>query len=282
MRKLFITAALMVSLTASAHQPQYERQDSIHVVQILQDASKLRAGTNLILYIARKFKDVPYVGHTLEPNDDERLIVNLRQLDCTTYVETVLALYRCVKSGKLTFADYCKQLQLLRYEGGAEPHYTKRLHYFTLWMEDNRQLGVCEEVQSPNPPFTAVQKVSVNWMTTHVSSYRMLANRPEWVPAIRQMEKKIEGKRYRYIPQAQVKNTRVLRNTVKDGDVIVIITNKKGLDTQHLGFASWHKDGLHLLNASSIHHKVIEEPITLRQYLYKHPTMPGIRILRIK
>ena len=53
MRKLFITAALMVSLTASAHQPQYERQDSIHVVQILQDASKLRAGTNLILYIAR-------------------------------------------------------------------------------------------------------------------------------------------------------------------------------------------------------------------------------------
>ena len=79
-----------------------------------------------------------------------------------------------------------------------------------------------------------------------------------------------------------MKNTRGLRNTVKDGDVIVIITNKKGLDTQHLGFASWHKDGLHLLNASSIHHKVIEEPMTLRQYLYKHPTMPGIRILRIK
>ncbi len=282
MRKFFIAALLMASLTMSAHQPQYEHQDSVRVMQILYDASKVPAGTNLILYIARKFKDVPYVAHTLEPNDDEQLIVNLRQLDCTTYVETVLALYRCVKAGKLTFADYCKQLQLLRYEGGGEPHYTKRLHYFTSWMEDNRQLGVCDEVQSPNPPFTAVQKVSVNWMTTHVNNYRMLANRPEWVPAIREMEKKIEGKRYRYIPKTQVKNTRLLRNTIKDGDVIVIITNKKGLDTQHLGFASWHKDGLHLLNASSIHHKVIEEPMTLRQYLYKHSTMPGIRILRIK
>ena len=250
----------MASLTMSAHLPQYVHQDSVCVMQILHDASKVPSGTNLILYIARKFKDVPYVAHTLEPNDDEQLIVNLRQLDCTTYVETVLALYRCVKAGKLTFADYCKQLQLLRYEGGGEPHYTKRLHYFTSWMEDNRQLGVCDEVQSPNPPFTAVQKVSVNWMTTHVNNYR----------------------RYRYIPKTQVKNTRLLRNTIKDGDVIVIITNKKGLDTQHLGFASWHKDGLHLLNASSIHHKVIEEPMTLRQYLYKHSTMPGIRILRIK
>ena len=217
MRKFFIAALLMASLTMSAHLPQYEHQDSVRVMQILHDASKVPAGT--------------------KPNDDEQLIVNLRQLDCTTYVETVLALYRCVKAGKLTFADYCKQLQLLRYEGGGEPHYTKRLHYFTSWMEDNRQLGVCDEVQSPNPPFTAVQKVSVNWMTTHVNNYRMLANRPEWVPAIREMEKKIEGKRYRYIPKTQVKNTRLLRNTIKDGDVIVNITNKKGLDTQHLGFS---------------------------------------------
>lgn len=72
-----------------------------------------------------------------------------------------------------------------------------------------------------------------------------------------------------------------MRNTIKDGDIIAIITNKKGLDTQHLGFALWHKDGLHLLNASSIHKKVIDEPMTLRTYLYKHPSMPGVRIIRL-
>ena len=282
MRHFIIIVCLFACITSFAQKPQYQQKDSIRVMQILNDASKQRAGTNLILYIARQFKNIPYVSHTLEPNDDERLIVNLRQLDCTTFVETVLALYRCVKAGKLTFEDYCQQLQLIRYEGGEKPHYTRRLHYFTSWIEDNKKLGICEEIQKPNPPFTALQIVSVNWMTTHVKNYRMLANRPDWVPAIREMEKKIEGKRYRYIPQVHVKNTRILRNTVKDGDIIVIITNKKGLDTQHLGFASWHKDGLHLLNASSIHKKVIEEPMTLRQYLYKHSTMPGIRIVRVK
>jgi len=273
---------LMAFIVASAAAPQYARQDSVLAESFMRRAAHQPSGTQRLLFIAGLFKGVPYVAHTLEKNNDERLVVNLRQLDCTTYVETVLALYRCVESGRTDFASFCNELQRLRYEGGGTPHYTCRLHYFTSWIEDNTALGICHEIQSPNPPFTALQKVSVNWMTTHVSAYRMLKNRTDWVPAIRRMEQRISGKRYRYIPKSQLRNTVLLRNTIKDGDVLVIITNKKGLDTQHLGFAVWHKDGLHLLNASSIHKKVIDEPMTLRQYLYKHPTMPGIRVVRLK
>ena len=261
--------------------PQYTRQDSLKAVQLMKNAASQPSGTNLIIYIAEQLKGIPYVAHTLEPNNNERLIINLRQLDCTTFVEQVSALYLCVKERKTTFADYCKMLQKLRYEGGAEPHYTKRLHYYSSWIEDKKSMDICKEMQSPNPPFTKVQRLSLNWMTTHVNDYRMLKNNPSWVPQIRKMEQKMEGRQYRYIPKEQIKNTRLLRNTIKDGDIIAIITNKKGLDTQHLGFALWHKDGLHLLNASSIHKKVIDEPMTLRTYLYKHPSMPGVRIIRL-
>lgn len=261
--------------------PQYTRQDSLKAVQLMKNAASQPSGTNLIIYIAEQLKGIPYVAHTLEPNNNERLIINLRQLDCTTFVEQVSALYLCVKERKTTFADYCKMLQKLRYEGGAEPHYTKRLHYYSSWIEDKKSMDICKEIQSPNPPFTKVQRLSLNWMTTHVNDYRMLKNNPSWVPQIRKMEQKMDGRQYRYIPKEQIKNTRLLRNTIKDGDIIAIITNKKGLDTQHLGFALWHKDGLHLLNASSIHKKVIDEPMTLRTYLYKHPSMPGVRIIRL-
>ena len=37
--------------------------------------------------------------------------------------------------------------------------------------------------------------------------------------------------------------------------LLAITTSKKGLDIAHLGFAVWRKDGLHLLNASQLHHK---------------------------
>lgn len=284
MRKTVITA-IMLMVVVVAHTwaagPQYTRQDSLKAVQLMKNAASQPSGTNLIIYIAEQLKGIPYVAHTLEPNNNERLIINLRQLDCTTFVEQVAALYLCVKERKTTFADYCKMLQKLRYEGGAEPHYTKRLHYYSSWIEDKKSMEICKEIQSPNPPFTKVQRLSLNWMTTHVNDYRMLKNNPSWIPQIRKMEQKMEGRQYRYIPKEQIKNTRLLRNTIKDGDIIAIITNKKGLDTQHLGFALWHKDGLHLLNASSIHKKVIDEPMTLRTYLYKHPSMPGVRIIQL-
>ncbi|MBR6827548.1 MAG: DUF1460 domain-containing protein [Prevotella sp.] len=284
MRKIIVSAIMLMAVTAAhtwAAGPQYTRQDSLKAVQLMKNAASQPSGTNLIIYIAEQMKGIPYVAHTLEPNNNERLIINLRQLDCTTFVEQVSALYLCVKEHKTTFADYCKMLQKLRYEGGAEPHYTKRLHYYSSWIEDKKSMDICKEIQSPNPPFTKVQRLSLNWMTTHVNDYRMLKNNPSWVPQIRKMEQKMEGRQYRYIPKEQIKNTRLLRNTIKDGDIIAIITNKKGLDTQHLGFALWHKDGLHLLNASSIHKKVIDEPMTLRTYLYKHPSMPGVRIIRL-
>ena len=284
MRKIIVSAIILMAVTVAhtwAAGPQYTRQDSLKAVQLMKNAASQPSGTNLIIYIAEQLKGIPYVAHTLEPNNNERLIINLRQLDCTTFVEQVAALYLCVKERKTTFADYCKMLQKLRYEGGAEPHYTKRLHYYSSWIEDKKSMDICKEIQSPNPPFTKVQRLSLNWMTTHVNDYRMLKNNPSWVPQIRKMEQKMEGRQYRYIPKEQIKNTRLLRNTIKDGDIIAIITNKKGLDTQHLGFALWHKDGLHLLNASSIHKKVIDEPMTLRTYLYKHPSMPGVRIIRL-
>ena len=138
------------------------------------------------------------------------------------------------------------------------------------------------ELQSPVPPFSAIQKVSVGYMSKHPQSYDALKRHPEYVDAIREMEQRVSGQQFRYIPKAEVKNTKLLRQTIKDGDIIAITCKKAGLDIAHLGFAVWQKDGLHLLNASMIHKKVVLEPMTLYQYLQKHPSHTGIRIIRIK
>ncbi|MBP5278630.1 MAG: DUF1460 domain-containing protein [Prevotella sp.] len=288
MKKIFLLIiSCTITIPTMAQEPQYTKEDSLRVMNLMQsaidDTLKYPTAGQMMLRIGRAIEamNVPYVGHTLEPNDKERLIVNLRELDCTTFVETVTALTLCVRSQRTTFEDYCRVLQKIRYWQGRAPQYVRRLHYFTSWIEDNTSMDFVREIQGPNPPFTAVQTVQAHYMTQHPDKYRMLTVNPQDIPMIREMEQRIEGKKYRYIPQQQLHNNRLLRNTICDGDIIVIITNKDGLDTQHLGIAAWHADGLHLLNASSLHHKVIEEPMTLRQYLYKHPSMPGIRIVRV-
>lgn len=259
----------------------YTKADSIKVMKLLEQGKKLSKDKNIILFYARQLIGVPYVAQTLEVNKQEQLIVNLRQLDCTTYVENVLALTLCTENKKLpTFADFCYYLRMLRYEGG-KVDYPTRLHYFTAWISDNTKLGFVHEIQANSAPFTKVQTLDVDYMSQHIDNYPMLKAHPEWIQAISKMEQQVTGKKFHYIPKAQIANTSLYRKTIKDGDIIAIITSKKGLDTSHIGIAVWHKDGLHMLNASQIRHKVVEEPMPLRTYMSKHSMQIGIRIVRI-
>lgn len=251
--------------------------------ELCKDASvsKEDRRSKLILHIARKFLGTPYVAKTLETEGKERLVINARQLDCTTYVENTMAIYLCVANGCTSYDDYKKQLRLLRYADG-EVTYAARQHYFTQWIEENTKKGYVHELQSPTPPFTAEQLLRIDFMTTHVSLYPMLKDSPEDIKTIAQRERELSGRKYRYIPKTSIRNNSLFRATIKDGDIIAITTSKKGLDTSHIGIAVWHNDGLHMLNASQIHKKVVEEPMTLYQYMQRHPSQTGIRIIRMK
>lgn len=266
---------------AQAQTVAYEEADSVFVSRLLADARQQARTCCFPLWFARQFDGRPYVAATLEKFDDERLVINTRQLDCTTLVENVTALTLCAYRGLYTFRDYLNALMSLRYRGGVLGDYTSRLHYFTDWIRDKEAMGLVEEQQA-NPPFTAVQTLDINYMSRHPQAYRALKAHPELVEVIRRQEQELTGLSFRYIPKAEVLNTAVLRSAIHDGDIIAITCSKPGLDIAHLGLAVWRKDGLHLLNASQLHKRVVTEPMTLRQYLQKHPSHTGIRVIRIK
>ena len=260
-----------------AKKPDYR----IFIEALLKDAQQQKSSTCFPLFFARKFLDVPYVAHTLEVNDTEELVINVSELDCTTLVENVTALTLCAYRKEFTWAAFQNNLRNIRYYNGVIDGYPSRIHYFTDWIVTNTKAGIVGEIQQPNPPFTAIQTVKVSYMSEHPKSYKALKAHPEYVPEIRKMEERITGQKFRFIPKAEVKDTKAMREAIHDGDIIAITCKKPGLDIAHLGFAVWRQDGLHLLNASQLHKKVIEEPMTLYQYLQKHPTHTGIRIIRI-
>lgn len=278
-RYILIIIGVVLGMTMRAQ--TVESGDTLLVNRLLSEARHLPPTTNFALHFARQFLDRPYVAHTLEVNSEEQLVVNTRQLDCTTLVENVVALTLCMQRHLYTARDFMNALVEMRYRGGVIDGYASRLHYFTDWIDDNTRQGLVQELQSPVPPFSAVQTVSVNYMSQHPQSYRALREQPSLVPLIKASEERLTGRQYRYIPKQEVRNSEALRRAVHDGDIIAITCNKPGLDIAHLGFAVWHTDGLHLLNASQLHKKVVEEPMTLRQYLQQHPSHTGIRIVRI-
>lgn len=258
----------------------YQYQDSIRIVTLLREAAALKSKPrSWMVWFGKKFTGVPYVAGTLDRASAEKLVVNTRELDCTTFVETVTALTLCASEHATTFSSFCRHLNRVRYVQG-EVAYVKRQHYFMVWMQENERKGIVKVVTA-TPPFTGKVTVMVNWMTTHQGSYRMLQAHPEWVAGIRAMEKSISGKQFSYIPKDSIVNNALFREIIHEGDIIAIMTNKKGLDTTHVGIASWHEDGLHLLNASSIHKEVVDEPMLLRTYMSKHPVQTGIKVCRV-
>ncbi len=278
MKYLFIAFLCCLSCLQLSHASE---SDSIKICNLLEESKRYSQADDVVSYFAKKFVGIPYVANTLEVNDEEQLVVNLRQMDCTTYVETVVSLALCVQNGQFTYQDYINALRNLRYRNGIIDGYGSRLHYFSDWIDNNENMGFVKEVQSPNPPFSAIQLLNLDFMSKHPHSYKALRISPYLVEEIRETEINLNGKKMNYIPKSSLANTSLLRKVVRNGDILAVVTNVKGLDIAHLGIALWRKDGLHMLHASSKQGKVVEDNNTLRTYLNGNKSFLGIRVLRL-
>lgn len=286
----FLTLLLLLSLGTTTRaqgldEVRYTPEDSLHVERLLADAATLPEGENRVLHFARHFLGVPYVAATLEVgevSERERLVVNLRELDCTTFVETVLALCLADRSEQRDFRAFAEALRTLRYRQGHLDGYTSRLHYFSDWIDDNASLGLVEEVTADTFPFTAVQTLRTDYMSRHPEKYKHLSGQPARTDTIRRQEARLTGRRVRYIPKSLFALS-AEQLPLRDGDIIALTTNIDGLDVSHLGFAVWMPDGkLHLLNASLRQGKVILDPQPLHDYSARLRTQTGMRVVRGK
>ena len=280
---------------SSALHITYTKADSIKVVELLKDGlnrfSKLGSKAEkkqLMLFYGHKLIGVPYVPATLEVNKMEHLVVNIHQLDCTTFVETVFALVLTTVQHSIKWNDYCTNLERIRYEGGVMNGYASRNHYFLWWVESNKKQGLVSTPMDDfyksncNPKATVCkpQIISIDWMTKHSGAYPMLRGNTLALKEISRHEKASKGTKMMYIPHHNLGLSKKKMQWVNNGDILAICTNKKGLDTTHLGIAEWGSDGkLHLLNASQIHKKVVLESMTLKEYMHHHPSQLGVWVV---
>lgn len=293
MRSLTTLLAWLCGLWCGWAQPQtggsrgaeYTKADSTRVVALLQEARTQRGTENPVFYFGKKFLGLPYVAHTLELGEQEHLIVNLHELDCTTFVEMVVALALCDQQDQRTFDDFCRNLTSIRFRQGRLTDYTSRLHYFTWWAEDNEQLGIVSDIcpaAAPWGAFTAVQTIHINYMSQHPALYKQLRLHPAFVAPIRQQEEATNGRRFRYIPKKNLAwGQQTALGAVRDGDIVAMLTDSDGLDTRHIGIAFWQDGQLHLLHASSLYKKVVMSKETFYEYEMKQPKHTGIRVFRV-
>ena len=255
-----------------------QASDSIRVERWLKEALTLPRDSCRTLHFARQMLGVPYVAGTLDGNGTEKLIVHTDALDCTTFVETVLALCIADKREERDFEGFKKALTQIRYRDGILNGYASRLHYFSDWIRNNEQMGFVKECTSETA-CAQPKELWLDFMTTHVDSYLPMKKDASLVEEMAAQEKNWQGTVVSYIPKEKL-NLSSDELKIKDGDVLALVTNIKGLDIVHVGFAFWKKGKLHLLHASSSAKKVIEDPKTQYESSKNTKAHIGLRAIR--
>jgi len=257
-------------------------QDTLRINQLLQDglASRLKTANELVAYYADRLLGTPYVAHTLE-GDEERLTINIDELDCTTFIETLYALTRTTLTGRYSWRDYAANLENLRYRDGQMGDYSSRLHYISDWIVNNHARGNLVEVTADLPHATYMVK-TIDFMTQHKDSYRSLKGDSAMVEKIRRFEMGYRNHRMPYLKKSWL-GDKAVKAALRNGDFVGLVTKVEGLDISHLGII--HKDDkgeIYLLDASMSGGKVMLEKKNLRDHLSGNKsTCLGIRVFRI-
>jgi len=213
---------------------------------------------DLLVKIGQSFTGTPYVAATLENGPGEKLVINLREMDCTTFIETTLALARTIKSGKTDFDSYGAELEKIRYRNGERNQYLSRLHYFWEWTLDNTKKQVVTD--KPNLQGEKIRK-NIQFMSTHPDSYQVLKDHPELLPELEGQEKALSSHDFWFFPKSNQEN---LLLNLRNGDIIGLTAPvDASIEVNHTGIIV-QKDGqFYLLHGSQSHKKVLlsEEPI---------------------
>lgn len=257
-----------------------EASDTTEITRLLISATEIQAVSpeDVVESIGREFIGKPYRGGTLEETP-EMLTVNLDEMDCMTFVETVAALVLTVRDGQNSWQSFADMLARLRYRQDEADGYASRLHYFSDWVVTNTHKGLIQEV-SGSIPQSDYQVKTLDYMSRHRDEYPALTDQNEY-ERIKAVETGYRSHRFPYVKSGKI-TSKPTAAALKSGDIIALTTKTEGLDVSHLGLIVIEKDGPHLLHASQKEGCVTLDKLPLSDYLRKARHLNGFRIIRLK
>jgi len=230
---------------------------------------------DLILKLGNDFRGTPYVGKTLDLNAEEDLVINLRELDCTTFVENCLAIALTIKSGHPSFNTFAAELEKIRYRKGHLDGYVSRLHYFSEWITDNQSKGIVEDISFKIGGLK--HPVLLNFMSTHPDLYPQLKANPELIKEIKLIEYKVSASPFFFIPKEKIDGC---ESKIFNGDIVALVTKSPGMDVSHVGILFKKEGRVYLLHASLSGGKVETSRVPLADYLKGSKNTTGIFVVR--
>ena len=241
---LFLLSFVTIATAQEVQCDPVDRDELDRRLNLVRDMDQEDPGM-AIVEVGKSFLGTPYLAHTLEGNEMELLVLTFQGLDCTTFVENVLAFYLVYRKKEYSFDAFTQSLKQIRYRHGEIKGYPSRLHYFTEWIADNSEKGLIRDLTLDLGGKEQPKKR--NFMSQHRKAYAALVE-DEAFQGILKMEAELAASSYAVLGQNDIEKA---ESEIKNGDIIAFATSIDGLDVTHTGLAIWQGKRVHLLHASS-------------------------------
>ncbi len=237
---------LVQSLFAFAQNNSIQSGDASLIRQLIGEIRGMKSVVERMKHLSGSLLGATYLRNPLigSPTEAEVLVTRMDGFDCITYLETVLALVRAKNSD-----DFSALLRKIRYRNG-QVAYQQRLHYATDW---------------------AHQLVAMGWLADMTIGEHTIYREKtlDLVPGIPPVTAQL-----RYYPKQELA---AVGRWLKDGDLILFASGRKGLDVSHAGLIMREGERVLLRNASRSHQRVIDQDLA---EFFKTLPMNGFMIFR--
>lgn len=224
---------------------------------ILKAASDIADPGGRIQFLSGQFLGTDYAESTLigDSSSPEIFVVNLRLVDCMTFIEYIEALRLSA-----SFSAFMENLKKVRYKSGVVD-FSMRNHFFTDWKEFNRDF--IEDVTE-----------RLGGRTT-VRIFKRLNEKADGAFFLQGIQP--VTREFSFIPSDEI--SREVIHNLRSGDYIGIFSHLQGLDVSHTGILIRQNDDVYFRHASSQtdHRGVIDQDLT--EYV---ANKPGIVVFRPK
>ena len=272
MKRLYLLCCFWAIAISALAETKYQEADSLVFVNYVRYAQSIGHAPS-VAETGKYFLNTPYVSGVLDRENNEPLVVNLRELDCVTFVEHVVALTLIVRTPNPEWQSYVALLQSLRYRDGNRNAYASRLHYLSEWIQQAESNHFLKETTCDwggTPYLTQFYLLSAGRKKQQGDKVDTIEIRK-----LEEIEQRLSKMNYCCLPK------NALSPNLQEGDLIAFCGDGSGIDVWHVGIVVRKGTEWHLLHASSTQKKVIISSQPLVAYMQSIKRYQGYRVIRL-
>ncbi len=191
------------------------------------------------------------------------LSINVDTFTPMSFVNTCVALASASEIPGASWRAFSDKLQGYSCRKGENEGFSSLFYHTSDWLGDNLYRGNLVELTDRYPAANS-KTMSLDYLTANREKFPALSN-PVVYDRVRMQELGFRSHKVPYLPKQTI-SSKAVAEDLRDGDVIIMISDKGRSDFFTFGIVKMEEDGPHLIHFDEKSGKVVKEPETMKRY----------------